>query len=243
MKLCFPIIITFAADAANCFALPSVQPAHARPLLHPSSSDPRAAVPVIAADTAIEKPFWEPWRVHDAANLAVLPLLIGLTTAGLINTRWNYPLALAMLIYIVLDGLWIAAVPSAVGSPGSLLGHHLVTALLLLHPLTWAPHLGFTSFMTVVEYNTFFLILKRWRSHVLINALFTLTWVVTRVLWFPAFAVYCCFFSSGWGALSTVRRVLVCSCVSSLALLQLQWTANALRPKPATPDQEKEGFL
>ena len=101
--------------------------------------------------------------------------------------------------------------------------------------------------MTIVELNTFFLILKR---HVppskFLELAFQLTWLVTRVIWFPVFAIYAIFFSSGWqaGLIGSARRVVTCSCIAFLAILQLQWTRNALTEKKKTDEvDEDDGFL
>lgn len=208
-----------------------------------------------ATATPDSEPYWVPWRVHDVFNLASLPFIIALTFAALLSTPWNYPLAIAMTSYIIADGIWIALQPGAVGSPSTLIGHHVVTVLLLACPLSYAPLLRMVSWMTVVEVNTLLLILKRWlRSSKLLDFGFNLTWLLTRVLWFPIVAVYVNCFVRDWGLgwLAVARRVVTCSCVTSLALLQLVWTRNALLPKQdragagedAVGEADgKEGFL
>ena len=85
----------------------------------------------VAAMEAAEKPYWAAWRIHDYFNLAVLPGLIILTVGGFLRLAWNTPLALAMFAYVAVDGIWIAFQPHVVGSPGSLLGHHVVTLLII----------------------------------------------------------------------------------------------------------------
>ena len=211
---------------------------------------------VAAADT----PFWEAWRLHDYFNLAILPLLVGGTFAALRHKPYNFPLALFMFVYIAIDGLWIAVQPHIVGSPNTLLGHHVATLLVVLHALTCQAHVQFVSWMTIVEVNTFFLVLKRHVHHPIIPLLFKASWAAIRVVWFPVVAVYFTFFLNGtWGAgwFNAVRRVAVSSCVSGLALLQLQWTWTAmiapmLKPKAPAEEQTptsasgadgKKGFL
>jgi hypothetical protein len=81
--------------------------------------------------------------MHDFFNLAALPPAVALTLASLATKRADVRQALAfyMVGYIVVDALWIANQPSVVKAPATLQAHHAVTLLLLLHPLTHAPHL------------------------------------------------------------------------------------------------------
>ena len=57
------------------------------------------------------------WAQHDYANLAVLPLLCGLTLAALRTERAHLPLAILLLAYMALDALWMVAQPSVVKAP------------------------------------------------------------------------------------------------------------------------------
>ena len=61
------------------------------------------------------------WAQHDYANLAVLPLLSGLTLAALRTERAHLPLATLLLAYIALDALWMVVQPSVVKVCRSLL--------------------------------------------------------------------------------------------------------------------------
>jgi hypothetical protein len=213
----------------------------------------RDVAPIVMKETSKEGPRafgMAGWKAHDYFNLGMLPVLCGLTSAGLLHHAWNFPLAVVMTAYIILDGLWIAVQPSIVASPKALIGHHLITLLLLTHPLTYAPHVQLTSCMTIVEFNTFFLVLRRHAPpSKLLTLAFQLTWLVTRVLWFPIFAVWATFFAPGWqgGVVGWTRRIYVCGCICFLALLQLQWTRDALVKKPPPADDAEadgmEGFL
>jgi len=118
--------------------------------------------------------------------------------------------------------------------------------------MTCAPHIRFVSWMTIVEVNTFFLILKRHVIHPLIELAFQVSWVAIRIVWFPIVAVFFSFFID-WPT-SLIRRLSVSGCVSGLALLQLQWSWNAIiAPRLKTgqedaepssePDGSKDGFL
>ena len=202
--------------------------------------------------------FWDGQRLHDYWNLLLIPGLIALSIAGIRHAAWNTPLGIFMFAYIALDGLWIAVQPHIVGSPNTLIGHHIATLLIVAHALSNPLHTPMVSWMTVVEVNTFFLILKRHVSHPLIELAFKVSWAAIRIIWFPVVAVYLTFFVGGWGVglLNFWRRVAVCSCVCGLAMLQLQWTWNAmiapmLNKKATAPetgaleteDASKKGFL
>ena len=188
----------------------------------------------------------EPWRVHDYANLAVLPVAIALTAAAFVRGQGSRrALACFMLVYMLIDGLWIVAQPSTVKAWRTLLVHHVATILLLIHPLTHAAHLKYVAWLCVVEVNTFLLVLRRHvRRSVWIEAAFAASWVAIRAVWFPYVAVHLLFYAGEWP--DAVRRVLVCTCCSWLALLQLRWTREALlasRRRAAAAGAVKSGFL
>lgn len=258
------LVLCFLVSASQAFIVPSPS---SRPAIRRTTNEASAPLGIaltgkrfdalhmqIAA--AEEKPFWEAWRVHDYFNLAVLPVIVALTATALFNQPWNYPLAIVMFAYVAIDGLWIALQPHIVASPVSLLWHHVATLLIIAHALTWAPHTKYVSWMTTVEVNTFFLILKRHVAHPLFEFFFKATWLAIRIITFPCVAVYFTFFIGGtWGGglLNLLRRVVVCSCVSGLAILQLQWTWKAmiapmLKKRKGEPEADaakgkKKGFL
>ena len=155
---------------------PSLSPVR-RTLLPPP--EPLAAAP------AAPSPWWhEPWRQHDAFNLAVLPVAIALTGAALVDARWQLPLTRFFSSYIAVDMLWLMVKPSMVRAPCVLIGHHLVTLLLLAHALLHPAHARYVAWMSVVEVNTFFLILRRHlKGSALVDASFIATWIGIRVLW------------------------------------------------------------
>ena len=243
-RLLLLIVLPAASDG---FVTPHALPRHA-PVLRSKH------VFAAAAGDSTDK-FWEPWRMHDAFNLAVLPVATAWTGAALFSAGLNVPLARFFGAYIAIDAAWIALQPDIVGAPRVLIWHHLVTLLLVWHTLTCVPHQHFVSWMTVVEFNTFFLILRRHVRHPLIDLAFNLSWIAIRVIWFPIVAVYLTFFIGGWpgGWQGSVRHALVGICTSSLALLQLRWTRDALMKKKSDDGvgdgadgdnaEKKEGFL
>ena len=84
-----------------------------------------------------------------------------------------------------------------------------------------------------------------------------MSWAAIRIIWFPIVAVYFSFFIGGWGTgwISLGRRLSVCGCLCGLAMLQLQWTWNAMiapilqkgtaeiDTSILEKDDSKEGFL
>ena len=84
----------------------------------------------------------------------------------------------------------------------------------------------------------------------LLSLLFNASWLAIRVLWFPYVAVQIVFFAGGWpaGWMGHARHAVVGACTTALALLQLQWTRDALWPKPKEKEEGAEeggkgGFL
>lgn len=64
--------------------------------------------------------------------------------------------------YIMFDFLWIAIQPSTLPSlQGLILGHHVVTFLLLTFPYRHPAFGHFTCWDGITEINTFFLIARR----------------------------------------------------------------------------------
>jgi len=73
-----------------------------------------------------------------------------------------------LLVYIVVDTLWIWRVPDALPScPHVILTHHVATTALVMAPL-FRPELAiFACLDGLVEVNTFFLIARRqWKAQV-----------------------------------------------------------------------------
>ena len=186
------------------------------------------AAPLVATSATLYVP--EDWEMHDFFNLAALPPAVALTLASLATKRADVSQALAfyMVGYIVVDALWIAGQPSVVKAPATLQAHHAVTLLLLLHPLTHAPHLKYVAMMTIVELNTFLLILRRHiaRGNQVVETTFAFTWLAIRAVWFPILAVHLACCATDWG--STARHVIVSTSVLTLAALQLHWTAQVV---------------
>ena len=95
------------------------------------------------------------------------------------------------------------------------------------HAVTWAPHTRFTSWMGVVEVSTLLLMLKRYapsaQTRAALDLAFKVTWVASRVVWFPILAVFLSL-QQEWPSLG--RRIVCSGCVMGLAALQWFWTVN-----------------
>lgn len=100
------------------------------------------------------------------------------------------------LAYLVIDVLWIIMVPSCVqAKPGVIVLHHACTLLLVAIPILdnrWCWH-GMIDLVS--EINTLFLTIRRnltlnGPSYNVANFFFYLTWVLSRVLLFPALGIF-----------------------------------------------------
>ena len=176
-----------------------------------------------------------PSTQYDSASLAVLPVTAGLTAGAFVAPALCKTLAVLMLARMLIDSLWVATKPQMVPSVIALLRHHLLTAVLLIHALTYPAHLLFVPGVTLFELNTLLLVFRRknpylgWASAPL-GPLFAIAWVGIRVCWLPILAVRLAL-APGWasGTQGLVRRVLVSVCAMCLAL------APAVGPVPGDP--------
>ncbi len=211
----------------------------------------RGAVQLLASRSAEAAPWWgEPWRVHDFANLAALPFAIALTAAALANARHSTLLVKFFLGYIAADLLWLLLQPSIVRAPAMLVFHHVVTVVLLMHVLLHAPHARYAAWMTIVECNTFLLVLRRHVKRAWIDALFKASWLAIRCCWFPYVPFYFWYrIPEPWpaGPRGRIARAVVTACAAILAAVQLVWTRQALAGREPRPDQagsaHGSGFL
>ena len=172
-----------------------------------------------------------PWAQHDLANLAVLPLLCALVLASFASPLAHVPLTVFLISYLALDALWIVVQPDVVKARGVLLAHHAVSMVLCAHPLLHPPHLRYVAWMAVVEFNTFFLILRRHVRQQWVEALFALSWIGIRVCWFPYLPFHWFWLiREPWprGLHGVAARYTVTLSAAALAALQLAWTRKQL---------------
>ena len=178
-----------------------------------------------------------PMKAHDLFNLVVTSLLAVGTCAASTVTAWNAPLAMIMCIYLIADSFWLIVRPEIAGGQAgggafTLLVHHAAAFVVAFHALSWAPHTPYTCQMTVIEMNTFILMVERQlpagaRVTDVVHKLFVGSWVVTRLLWFPFLAVKL-------SLLNTYPSLLVqLACAGAMLVLTLQqlvWTWNFCVP-------------
>lgn len=102
------------------------------------------------------------YRLHDTLNVPLVGGLSVLCIAGLLGVMDPHLITKVFITYIVLDALWICVSPSAVPKHAwAIVLHHVLTFLILLHPLRYPEHAIETCRDGIVEVNTFFLILRR----------------------------------------------------------------------------------
>lgn len=128
--------------------------------------------------------------IHDYANLAVLPWISALTILGAFGFVDHYLVAQALLIYLILDLIWIVWIPDAIPSlPSAIIIHHIVAIMLICIPLCYPDLSCFASLDGLVEINTFALILKRQlRKEIfkpILKAFFWASFIITRILVVP----------------------------------------------------------
>jgi len=102
-------------------------------------------------------------RNHDVMNLCTLPFLAVASTFGsagmpLVPHLW---LSWIFMAYIVFDFAWICLQPQCVPKKNLVLVHHVITMLLLSHPIRFPENGVFTCYDGMVEINTVILTLKR----------------------------------------------------------------------------------
>ena len=153
------------------------------------------AGPLAAVRRAMRHPPARPWDGgwHDLVNLGVVPLIAAMCLGGVLRVPGADPLALTWFFtaYIVFDLGWVWTVPSCVPSaPRVVAVHHVVTLLLLMHPLRVPEHAIFTCYAGLVEFDTAFLIAKRqfalsWLSRDQVNRLYWLLFLALRIVMQP----------------------------------------------------------
>lgn len=193
---------------------------------------------LMAAHSDAAQPYWNAERVHDVYNLMFTTAMAVLTISAFSDRAYNQPLAVLMCVYLCLDSIWLLLDPDGIsggtdgGGPRALLGHHALAFGVALHAATCKAHTRYTSWMTVVEMNTLILMLKKIVSRPVVinkvlNMLFLITWVATRLIWFPLMSFYV---ASMPGYPNLARRVMCAVAVFGLAALQIIWTYNFFVP-------------
>jgi hypothetical protein len=81
--------------------------------------------------------------------------------------------------------IWLILKPRAVGSPSTILLHHVISLLGWMIPLYDNNLMLITRLALLVEFNTWFNILKRYYKYDFIYNSFYVTWFIFRVLLYP----------------------------------------------------------
>jgi TLC domain len=131
----------------------------------------------------------DPAYLHDVFNLYILPI-VNATNVGyfLYDSEVTFILLFyAFLFYMVIDTVWVLVQPKSVGSPVTIVVHHVVCLLGWLLPYFYARKLfRWTSAGLLVELNTFLLIARRvWGRPLFMEVLFYTSWVGFRIIMYP----------------------------------------------------------
>lgn len=86
--------------------------------------------------------------LHDQVNLLLLPVLGGLTAAGLCGAVDPVTVTYLFTAYVLADLVWLVVQPEAVPSlPNVIIAHHVVTFALLCFPLAYPTLAIFTCWV------------------------------------------------------------------------------------------------
>jgi hypothetical protein len=132
-------------------------------------------------------------RRHDSFNLLVLPIIISANLLCIFaGDAYGSAQYWAFLSYMVVDTLWLVALPSTVPSPVLIVVHHVVCLVGWNIPrFSDGRYQNWLSLGLLVEINTWFLTARRNVSHtsVVLDGCFYLTWVLFRVILYPVVLV------------------------------------------------------
>jgi hypothetical protein len=151
-------------------------------------------------------------RVHDRFNLVALTLIVMVDIMYLIPaTEWSkfgtdqlgesdrfYSdlLLLTFTAYLIIDLIWVILIPKCVASsPTAIIVHHVACLVMLGIPWTLPQFSWHMAANLLVEANTLCLTIRRNVTigsivHRVSDGLFYLTWVVLRLIFFPAMVVF-----------------------------------------------------
>src|SRR5690606_32987023 len=99
-------------------------------------------------------------------------------------------------VYLMVDTIWVLYIPRCIPTnPATIIFHHCITLLIILIPATITQFSWHMGVALLVEYNTLFLTVKRnlekgsWLN-LLFEGLFYTSWVILRLILYPAFSVF-----------------------------------------------------
>ncbi len=174
--------------------------------------------------------------VHDYFNIFTLPFIIVLNWTYLINPSFlGFDLLFYLfIIYMMVDFIWLLLKPKSVGSPGSIMFHHVISVL-GWSVIYFDPRLALIARLAIlVECNTWFNILKRYYKTDFVYKCFYVTWFLFRVILYPTltylvynkmilyYGYYGTFFN-----LATIGFLVI----SLLCILNYKWTYDLIVKK------------
>jgi len=168
-------------------------------------------------------------KIHDYFNIFTLPVIIfNNWIALLFGNIFGFDILFYLFLgYIILDLFWIILTPRSVGSPSTIIFHHIISILGWFIQI-YEPSLIFlTRLALLVEFNTWFNILKRYYKYDIIYTCFYITWFLFRVFLYPilfflSYNQYILFINTT-GTYFNIALPLILIC-SSLTSLNLLWT-------------------
>lgn len=163
--------------------------------------------------------------------------LMGTSQLGLPFIGESNALLAIFSIYLLIDTIWIVVKPKCtVTASSSILWHHAITFLALSTPWFYPQFRWHFAMSLTVEFSTLFLTLGRNTQHggltnSICTILFYSTWVLVRLILFPALLVFNFFeyvrYSEETGSFFNVV-IVSCACQGIITLLSLQWTWEKL---------------
>ena len=131
------------------------------------------------------------------------------------------------MIYILLDLVWLIWKPKSVGSPGVIIFHHVITSVGWVITVS-QPDLAYLAKLALlVEFNTWFNILRRYYKTDFLYTCFYVTWFLFRVVLYPIlflqsykkYILYCTIYNSYFNMALPIFVICV-----SLSILNIIWT-------------------
>ena len=168
-------------------------------------------------------------KVHDYFNIISLPVIILNNWIYLLyGNIFGFDILFYLFLgYIIIDLIWLVIKPQAVGSPSTIVFHHIISILGWFIPIYEPSLLLLTRLALLVEFNTWFNILKRYYKYDIIYICFYITWFLFRVILYPilfylSYNQYILFININGSYFNiALPLLLICSCLTSLNLL---WT-------------------
>lgn len=185
-------------------------------------------------------------KLHDWFNLVTLGFLNILNCCYLVTGHGFLVFYTAAMVYFLLDIIFIGCYPNCVKSPIVLLCHHIVTSLYILIPYNYPQYHWCMAYCMLVEINTWFLIARRNIPSLLVEALFYVSWVLLRNVWYPylVYAFYQEWLHESKKSGTSWNPILVCPIFQTVLVgLNAHWTVQLLRRKKSRKGGDTDNHL